>query len=299
MFIVSLTSGNYAFSVFSGALKHTLNLSQTDLDTIAVYPYLAGLLTWTAGIVNDRCGSRTAVTLGASVQAITLVGYWFVATRRVMWPPLISLVVINFVTTLGNGAITAGVFCSINANFPNERGLAVGIAKAWVGLSGGILTQLYVGFVGKPDNSRGTLNFVLLMAGLAFFAAAVPARLVVLHEQLPKAERALRAKFTFCFGVVFSMAALVTVSALVGDDLEQAHRRYFAVAIVVVLLSLIVVPLRWPAACSEGCCAGDDGGRKTISEWEQEETKPLLLAAPKPLSGWPPGGDELPPLVGS
>ena len=44
MFIVSLTSGNYAFSVFSGALKHTLNLSQADLDTIAVYPYLAGLL---------------------------------------------------------------------------------------------------------------------------------------------------------------------------------------------------------------------------------------------------------------
>ena len=63
MFIVSLTSGNYAFSVFSGALKHTLNLSQTDLDTIAVYPYLAGLLTWTAGIVNASC--RAAARRGS------------------------------------------------------------------------------------------------------------------------------------------------------------------------------------------------------------------------------------------
>ena len=50
MIVVSLTSGNYAFGIFSGALKHTLHLTQRDLDSIGVYPYLAGLLTWTTGI---------------------------------------------------------------------------------------------------------------------------------------------------------------------------------------------------------------------------------------------------------
>ena len=34
-FVVALTSGNYAFSVYSGALKHSLTLTQDDLDSIA------------------------------------------------------------------------------------------------------------------------------------------------------------------------------------------------------------------------------------------------------------------------
>ena len=261
MFVVSLTSGNYAFSVFSGALKHTLDLSQEDLDSIGVYPYLAGLFTWTGGVLNDRCGARTACIVGSLAMAASLVAYWAVATRRI---PLglagveIALVAAYSGVTLAGGAITAGVFCSINANFPTERGLAVGIAKAWVGLSGGILTQLYVGFVGKPDDRRSTLNFVLLMAAMALFAGAVPSAFVAVHKQLPRAEPALRGKFAFCFLVVLSMAALVTVSALFGDALPQHDRRWFATAILAVLLSLVIVPAPWP--CTGGAKAARPAG---------------------------------------
>jgi hypothetical protein len=58
MFIVSLTSGNYAFSFFSGALKCTLDLTQAQLDSIGVYPTLAGLFTWTTGACALKLSRR-------------------------------------------------------------------------------------------------------------------------------------------------------------------------------------------------------------------------------------------------
>lgn len=207
--------------VYSGALKHSLNLNQDDLDSIATYPYIAGLFTWIPGLLNDRIGPRLTTMIGSGGMALTLALYWMVATRRVDWDPVVSLVAIGFGVTLFNGAITGApspddsrsatppvqsvdpplqsvdqpllsdtpprgapglldpppltfadasgpVFCSIVKNFPMERGAVVGIAKAWVGLCGGILTQLYIGFVGKPDDSKATLNFVLEKNGEIF-----------------------------------------------------------------------------------------------------------------------------------
>ena len=128
--------------------------------------------------------------------------------------------------TLANGAITGAVFCSIVKNFPMERGAVVGIAKAWVGLCGGILTQLYVGFVGKPDNSKGTLNFVLMMAGAAMFAAVVPSLFVVVHKLRAVEEPCMWGRLGFCYVVVLGMVRLspsLSHSSSVHQFLISAH----------------------------------------------------------------------------
>eukprot|EP01047_Picozoa_sp_COSAG01_P078289 COSAG01_NODE_14413_length_1456_cov_40.344141_3_plen_149_part_00 len=64
MFIVSLTSGNYAFSFFSGALKCTLDITQAQLDSIGVYPTLAGLFTWTTGACALNLSPQTGGAVG-------------------------------------------------------------------------------------------------------------------------------------------------------------------------------------------------------------------------------------------
>jgi hypothetical protein len=81
------------------------------------------------------------------------------------------------------------------------------------------------------------------------------------------AEPGLRQKFAFCFAVVFSMAALVTSAAIADDHLSQDHRRYFSIAILVLLSSLLLVPLPWPSEC-----VGSDGGK-------HEEVVPLLAGS--------------------
>ena len=50
MFVASLTQGQlYAFAVYGGALKDSLELTQDDLDTIATFPYISGFFVWLPG----------------------------------------------------------------------------------------------------------------------------------------------------------------------------------------------------------------------------------------------------------
>jgi hypothetical protein len=181
------------------------------------------------------------------------------------------------------------VFCSIVKNFPMERGAVVGIAKAWVGLCGGILTQLYVGFVGKPDDSKATLNFVLMMAGAAAFAAAVPSLFVVIHKQQQKSEPYMWGKLGFCYVVVLSMAALVTLAALVGDGMDAGGRRGFAIGILCVLISPMLITLPFgdtrstAGSIQESLMSGKDGS--TVDEEEERRIAAEAVGLPQKTIG--------------
>jgi MFS-type transporter involved in bile tolerance (Atg22 family) len=58
--MASMTSGGttYAFGMYGDALKKTLGLSQTQLDTISTTFFFAGLFSWIPGILADRFGTR-------------------------------------------------------------------------------------------------------------------------------------------------------------------------------------------------------------------------------------------------
>ena len=230
--------------MFSGSLKHNLRLTQEDVDSIAAYPYLGGLFGWVPGILNDRMGSRVACAAGCAGMAVSLVGYWAVATRRLLLPPVASLAALMLLVQWSNAGISAGMFSSLVKNFPLHRGVVAGIAKAWIGLCGGILTQLYVGFVGFPDNSPATLNFVLFMAFTAAFAGVV-SMLIVVHPPRPE-ERALTLRLGGCVAAILCMATLITTSAMAEGD----HHPY-AVAIVVVLVSPVLTTFSWDRSCWE------------------------------------------------
>ena len=128
-----------------------------------------------------------------------------------------------------------------------------GIGKAWIGLSSGILTQLYTSFVGTPSNAPETLDFLLLLAAACLAAAAGPATLVVLHPPRPP-ERGLRIRFGVLSFAVWVTAALVTASALLGTELSASGRHMFGIAIVAAILTPVFVTCEWPV------CGGGTSG---------------------------------------
>jgi hypothetical protein len=128
-----------------------------------------------------------------------------------------------------------------------------GIGKAWIGLSSGILTQLYTSFVGTPSNAPETLDFLLLLAAACLVAAAGPATLVVLHPPRPR-ERGLRIRFGVLSFAVWVTAALVTASALLSTELSASGRHMFGIAIVAAILTPVFVTCEWTA------CGGDTSG---------------------------------------
>ena len=102
-FLASLTTGGitYAFGLYGSALKKSLQLSQSQLDTISSANFCAGLLSWIPGMVVDKYGPRFGISVGGILGATALLSYWMVARefvelpRSLLIPTLCTLGVLN------------------------------------------------------------------------------------------------------------------------------------------------------------------------------------------------------------
>jgi hypothetical protein len=141
--LASITTGGttYAFGLYGDALKKSLHLTQSQLDTISAVFFSAGLLSFIPGGFADRYGTRLGISIGGVTGALSLLLFWLVAKG---WIPFLSndpTVVVMVLSTLSVGIflscalITGSVFKIISCQCgAGSKGSAVGVAKGFVGL---------------------------------------------------------------------------------------------------------------------------------------------------------------------
>ena len=109
-------------------------------------------MSWIPGLIVDRKGPRFTAVFGGVLNAVTLTAYWAV-TRKIIHVGDQSAVVavlcfLGVVVYIGSACIT-GVYCAtLSRNHPTRSGTAVGVAKGWVGLCGGMF--IHSSFFLKP-----------------------------------------------------------------------------------------------------------------------------------------------------
>ena len=181
----------YTFAVYSSALKRRFALSQAQLAMVFAVPQLAQLFAFVPGLVNDLCGARFTLLVGGSASAVAYLAMWLIARAALSAPtpaaphgangtaalgnalaPLYAspsrvaavLTVVNSAAALGASFVSAAVFATLVRAFPRRSAAAAGLVHGWVGLGGGVATQLFAGWVADPDASARTLDFLLLLA---------------------------------------------------------------------------------------------------------------------------------------
>lgn len=136
-FSASATTGgtSYAFGLYANALKHDLNLSQGQLDSISTAFFVAGLFSWIPGLFSDTFGTKFAIVLGGTMMTVSLMSYWFVATQWIYVPHhslVLVLSVLGVLIFLSCASVTGAVFKIISiATGPGSKGTAVGAAKGY------------------------------------------------------------------------------------------------------------------------------------------------------------------------
>jgi hypothetical protein len=181
-FLAALTTGGttYAFGLYGAALKKSLELSQSQLDTISSANFCAGLLSWIPGLIVDRCGPRFALSFGGILGASSLISYWLVAREfiqidRTMIVPTLSL--LGVLIFASSALVTGSVFKIIVGTCgPGSKGSAVGAAKGFVGLGAGAYSCL---FQSLRVHSTSDLDFLPMAAFFCIVAATIPALLLL------------------------------------------------------------------------------------------------------------------------
>lgn len=185
-FLAALTTGGntYAFGLYGSALKKTLGLTQSQLDTISSANFCAGLLSWIPGGFADKYGPRFALTLGGISGAASMMLYWLVAREFIPLPRVLlipTLCLFGVLIFLSNSMVIGGIFKIFLVTCgPETKGATVGAAKAYVGLGSGAYACMFEAF--RPKQSSD-LDFLPFAAFCAILAATIPARLFLPNKE--------------------------------------------------------------------------------------------------------------------
>ena len=145
----------YAFGMYGEALKESLHLSQSQLNTISSAMFIAGLLSWISGLVVDRFGTKVYLCFGGMMGFELTLAYWVFAKKFVLLKSIVpTLSLLGMLTCLNCAMIVGSVFKIILLLFgPGTKGPAVGIAKAYVGFGGGCLHLHFPNHLKTQQNS--------------------------------------------------------------------------------------------------------------------------------------------------
>ena len=137
--------------------------------------------------------------------------------------------------------------------------MVTGMVKGWVGLCGGMVTQLFVGFWGfVPNETPQTLDFCLMTGIAVLIATQVSARFLYLHPEEARGDKKeTRLRVRFGYGILLTMGVAVLSSALL-EKTSAPTQVLQALAGLIVLTWVSPALLAWPRLFSV-CCSGDRG----------------------------------------
>jgi len=258
--LASITTGGtaYAFGLYGSALKKTLHLTQSQLDTISTASFCAGLLSWVPGMCVDRFGTRLGISFGGILGAISLMVYWVVSMGYIKFSDnawvVATLSALGVMIFLSCALVTGSVFKIISCGCgAGTKGSAVGVAKGYVGLGAGAYACLFEA-IRQPTSSD--LDFLPMAAFFFLVAATIPSWLTLPDKAnehaVPDVLTPLHFKVLYTSLILL---ALLIIGSSLAELYAEEHKKdqhvqstnYFrAVVILLVWLAPIFAQLYLP-----------------------------------------------------
>ena len=260
-FACLLAGFNYTFGEWSPILKKSLQLSQEQLETLALAKDLGGLLNLDAGYVTNRFGPHVSVAVGTSSLTVSsLLVFQAVSQWSMSFPAMILLCAIfgHSMAYCDNAAISTSV-----ANFPKHKGSAVGLMKAMEGLTVAIANTIFYSFYSEQD----VVLFPVCIAATSLCVGLVSVPLIAAtNRQVEEDDRRVTGKFSFL------TVGLLLCTAFCGVAIyTKAYSWPTAlVALIALLMGLLALTVASPCDDREGSSRlveHRESGRPNISTW--------------------------------
>jgi MFS family permease len=248
-FFASATTGGaiYCFGVLADDLKRALQISQMQLGAIsAAFFTIGGLLSWLPGMVVDRMKMRFSMAWGGILGAFFTTLYWILCRYPDLIPgfmehPVGILSVLAIAISLSCGLIVASTFkLTLQCGGPDGKGLAVGVAKGFVGLGSGVYATI---FQAIRTDKESTLDFLLVIAFFFIVCATLPACFLLppkeeFHPQLLRIETT-SLHFRTMYAALTVLGIYILCSALLDiQNIEPVDDRNFGQVLVTLILWL-------------------------------------------------------------
>ncbi|XP_015056803.1 protein NUCLEAR FUSION DEFECTIVE 4 [Solanum pennellii] len=232
--IMAGAGATYLFGTYSKEIKSSLGYDQTTLNLLGFFKDLGANVGVFSGLLAEITPTWFVLLVGASMNFIGYFMIWLSIAGKIPKPNVWLMSMYICIGANSQNFANTGALVTSVRNFPQSRGNMIGLLKGFTGLSGAILTQLYLALYGNDATS-----LVLLIAWLP---AAISLIFVYTIREMRVVNQPNQLKvFNYCLAIAIVLALFLMVMTLVERAVSFTHAAYVATA--TVACALLFTPL--------------------------------------------------------
>ncbi|GKC75768.1 protein nuclear fusion defective 4 [Tanacetum coccineum] len=234
-FLVMTGAGaTYLFGVYSKDIKSSLGYDQTTLNLLGFFKDLGANVGVLSGLIAEITPTWFVLLLGSGLNFVGYFMIWLAVTNRIAKPKIWQMCLYICIGANSQNFANTGALVTSVSNFPESRGVVLGLLKGFTGLSGAIMTQIYLAVYGNDSKS-----LILLIAWLPA-AISVVFVYTIRKMSLVRQPNEIRIFYHFLYVSVF--LALFIMAMTIAQNLVSFSQRAYAGSATVVIF-LLFVPL--------------------------------------------------------
>lgn len=221
--IMAGAGATYLFGTYSKEIKSSLGYDQTTLNLLGFFKDLGANVGVLSGLLAEVTPTWFVLLVGAAINFTGYFMIWFSVVGKMSKPTVwLMCMYICLGANSQNFANTGALVTSVR-NFPESRGNMIGLLKGFTGLSGAIMTQLYLAVYGNDAKS-----LILLIAWLP---AAISVIFVYTIREMRVVKQPNQLKvFYYCLAIAIVLALFLMVMTLVERAIVFSHGAYVGTA---------------------------------------------------------------------
>ncbi|KAL2239870.1 protein NUCLEAR FUSION DEFECTIVE 4-like [Sesamum indicum] len=232
--IMAGAGATYLFGVYSNEIKATLGYDQTTLNLLGSFKDLGANVGVLSGLIAEVTPTWFLLLIGAAMNFAGYFMIWLAVTGKISRPAVWQMCIYICIGANSQNFANTGALVTSVKNFPVSRGIMLGLLKGFTGLSGAILTQIYLAVYGNDSKA-----LILLIAWLP---AALSVVFVYTIREMKVVRQTNELKIFYQFLYVSIVLALFIMVMTVVQKLVAFSQAAYAGSATVVC-ALLFLPL--------------------------------------------------------